>query len=164
MKQYFCKSHKIYDFVDREIFLKYGSKSWIFIDPRLPWTIDKIEDFTGKRTKINNWMEFCYKKSIEEIEVILQQENIYQQRGFRNPWCRVGNIISQHRFGRALDFEIEGMEPSEVQQMIIENQDKEMLQYVTQMECQPDKTHIDTRQTGASHILVYRPKVNAETP
>ena len=64
----------------------------------------------------------------------------FSQRGFRDDPA-TGSTFSQHRFGRALDFDVVGMAADEVRSWIL-NHVKE-LPFITRMERDVNWVHID---------------------
>ena len=58
-----------------------------------------IRDYFGKPVTINNWHNL----------------GKYEQSGFRRNNTLVGSKYSQHKFGRAIDIKITGVNPVEVQ-------------------------------------------------
>ena len=43
------------EFVCKEVFYKYGERSWMFLDEKIIITIDTIRRLIGKPITINNW-------------------------------------------------------------------------------------------------------------
>lgn len=83
---YRCRHFKIWELVDEATYIKYGDKSWQFLDERLLEVIDHLRGIHGSIT-VNNW-------------------NIggsYSQSGLRASTSSVGALMSSHKFGRALD-------------------------------------------------------------
>lgn len=132
------------EFIDQETYKKWGEKSIYFIDRRI---VD-IAQFIRERFKlgvtINNW----------------NRGGNLSFRGFRPPACTVGATLSQHRFGRALDCNVEGIFPRDVAKDIINNFDIYKKIGITTIEdpaFTETWTHIDCRQTGSDELLIVKP-------
>jgi len=101
MKQYKCKHFKLYELVDKATWKNYGQFAWNFLDPRLLMALDQLRDALGPIT-VNDW----------------KWGGKFQWRGLRTTKCRQGAGMSQHRFGRAVDFDVKGMTPQDVRNYI----------------------------------------------
>lgn len=93
-----------------EVIEAYGEDCWQFMDHRILQTIDVIRKRLNRKTYINGYNPI--------------RKRVYQYRGFR-PNTYIADYLncSQHRFGRALDFDVEGMTAAEVRAWLLENQD-----------------------------------------
>lgn len=129
------------EFVPKEVYETFGEKSVWFLDPRLPVLVQKIRDLIDKSIIINNWNT--------------GGQNNYC--GFRQRKCEVGAENSQHRFGRAADLHIEGIQPTEVRQFIRDYYSVLNPLGLTTIEMDtPTWTHIDLRWSN-SKILIEVP-------
>ena len=157
MKAYQVKNFKLYDFVPRDVYRQRGSKAWQFLDPRLLYTVDKLHDYFGTRTTVNNWFDKtrCI-QSESDIEKILQEPTTYQYRGFRPPWSKVGPSLCQQRFGRGAEVEFDGISAETVRKEILANQTHDSFMYITVLEEGSEVLYLDVRQTSASEILVVK--------
>lgn len=81
------------DYVPGQIYKSYGSRSSIFIDPKVIIIHRVLEEKFGKRPIINNY----------------HLGGTLSERGFRLPTSTTGAPLSQHRFGRAIDITIPGI-------------------------------------------------------
>lgn len=109
IRDYFC----IEEFVDKTVFDKYGEAAWKFIDQSIIDCILVIREGLGKPMTINNW----------------KWGGSFSQRGLRhNMSSLVKNktrlYLSAHIFGKAVDFDVEGMTAVEVREWIAANADK----------------------------------------
>jgi len=98
------ENFSLQEFIDKDTYRRFGDSSIWFIDQRVILIAQLIRDRFGKGVTINN-------KS-------------YNMSGFRPPQTKVGAKLSQHRFGRAGDFKILGMENNgadEMREDIIQN-------------------------------------------
>ena len=132
------------EFVPPEIFSIYGDKSIWFVDKRLVTLSDFTRGFFGRQMIINDWL---WKGSQKD-------------RGFRMPNSTIGSTLSQHHFGRAEDYNIQGLAVQEVYQAILANAAAFMAAGLTAMEdiaSTTTHTHNDCRWTGLPNILIVQP-------
>lgn len=101
------------------------------LDPRLIITIDKIRERFGKPMIINNWAV----------------SGLFHYRGYRPASPAIGSPLSQHKFGRAVDFDIEGHKAEEVRVDIIKNKSHDDYKYIRGLEADVNWVHIDFRYT-----------------
>lgn len=110
-----------------------GADPMIVMDPLIVYTIDKIRDHFKKSITINNW---------------LFQKDGFQFRGFRPRWyTQTAAQYSQHYFGRALDFDIDGMKAEEFRSYLKLNPKLDAFSYITACEKNLTWIHIDCRPT-----------------
>lgn len=132
------------ELVSKDTFSKFGDKAIWFIDPRLPILLQKIRDHFGKTIMVNNW----------------KQGGQFNNRGFRTPNSGVGGSLSQHIFGRAADFNIDGVNDAEVDDELVKKFELFKPYGLTTIE---DKsftdgwTHVDMRTTNSETILIVKP-------
>lgn len=111
LKNYFT----IEELVDKETFDRFGDKAWQFFDPRLLESLLIIREGLGKSITVNNWL----------------WGGRFTQRGLRTNLSSLVRIktdqnrlyLSAHRQGMALDFDVDGINPTEVRQWIVEHSD-----------------------------------------
>jgi hypothetical protein len=108
IKNYFC----IEELVDKTVFDKYGQGAWRFIDETILETLLIIREGIHKPMTINNW----------------KWGGKFSQRGLRhNMSSLVKNktrlYLSAHIFGKAFDFDVQGMSAVDVRKWIVENAD-----------------------------------------
>lgn len=96
--QYRCKHFRIEELVDKSTHDKYGDFCWNFFDDRLLKIIDFLRETLDKRITINNWL----------------WNGRFSYRGLRPFSYKLGAKFSQHRFGRAVDFDVEGHSAQEI--------------------------------------------------
>lgn len=149
MISYIPKWFTVKEIICPEIYSKFGERSLMFMDNRILWTIDSIrEHFASKGfvgITINNW----------------SNNGIRKYSGLRPFDCSEGAKYSQHKFGRAIDFLVNGITPSDVRKHIIENQKNQVFQYITRMEDFDGMswTHIDcANEKNGDEIFVFNPK------
>lgn len=111
----------IYEFVDEQVYRKFGEKAWRFFDPRLLHTMAVIRFAINKSITINNW----------------KWNGSFTQRGLRtNVSPLVRNkphlYLSAHIRGMAVDFDVDGMTAPQVRKWIKEHED--LLPYKVRLE------------------------------
>ena len=84
------KNFYLDEFIPRNIYRRYGAKSIWFLDPRLIQLAQGLRDFLGVPVTVNNWANGGRR----------------QYSGYRPPRTNVGAYYSQHKFGRALDVQV----------------------------------------------------------
>jgi len=132
----------IEEWVPREIASRYGKKAFMFLDTRILWTGDSFREYFNKPIFVNNY----------------KFNGNLQYRGFRPPDVSVGASLSQHRFGRALDFEVSGISANEVRQEITSHPSEVAFQYIKRMEKDtPTWTHVDCANTLQDEIILFNP-------
>ena len=109
IKEYFC----IEELVDKEVYNKYGDVAWKFIDEMLIECILVVREELDKPMTINNW----------------KWGGQFSQRGLRHNMSpmvqkKTRMYLSAHMFGKAVDFDVEGMTAVEVREWIVANADK----------------------------------------
>lgn len=126
------------------VYKVWGDRSIYFLDPRMVALADFVRDFFKAEVLINNW-------------------NIggdLYLRGYRPPDTKTGGYLSQHKFGRAFDCNIDGYTPEEVYETIIKNERQFMIAGLTVMEdvkFTPSWNHLDVRWTGNDFIQIVKP-------
>jgi len=122
-----------------------GEKAWWLLDPRLLWTLDQIRERYNQPVTVNTWK--------------WQQEKPETMRGFRPSSTTEGRFHSQHRYGRATDFDVEGMTADEVRADILSHQNDSAFQYITCLETDISWVHLDCRNWDRTKhgILLVKP-------
>ena len=139
MKYYDPKHFKPEEYVPPEIYKELGDKSILLIDYRILKTDDAIREHFGKPVLINNWHT--------------GGNRIYS--GFRPEYVLFGAKYSQHRYGRASDKIIPGLDINEVRKEILQNQ--KHFPYITVMEDDVNWLHTDCRCIVDSTIQLIKP-------
>jgi len=136
----------IKELVPKALYNKYKSKGDAFLfqvvfDERLLRLIDRIREEYGSMT-CNDW----------------PWGGSNQYRGFRPPDCSIGAVLSQHRFGRAVDLIPKSITPDEIRTEIIANQNSDKWKDVGGLEMDISWLHIDVRQrTDPNKINLFYP-------
>lgn len=143
MIYYIPKYFKAEELVDPETYKNLGNKSLeICFDNKILWQIDSIRDYFNKPIKVNNW----------------HTKGKFKLRGYRPFDCTTGSLYSQHKFGRAFDFDVDGLEAEFVRNEIIKNQYLPTFKYITRIEDGVNWVHIDCQNTNRENgILLFKP-------
>ncbi len=100
------KNFWLWEFFDKETYEGCSLNVLIgILDPKIISLSQFIRDRYGRAVTINNW----------------KNRGRYEDSGFRSRHCQIGAEFSQHRFGRACDYKIDGMAPFEVRSDITNN-------------------------------------------
>ena len=133
------------EFIDPDTYKRFGESSIWFIDPRIITLAQFIRERLAKPCTINNW----------------NGGGQYHYSGFRPPDCPIGATLSQHRFGRAIDLKVSGMEADEVRADIQSHWDLyHKATALTTMEHEdfaPTWTHLDIRTTNSDELKIVKP-------
>lgn len=113
-----------------------------FIDPRIPCLLERIRSLCGNQPMtINNW----------------HYGGRFKYRGFRPESCKIGAVKSQHKVGKAVDFDIKGMTAEQVRGVLRLNQIELMKLGLTRIETGVSWVHIDLKETGLNHLYEFKP-------
>lgn len=138
--KYFEPKHFIpQEYVPPEIYEQLGDKSILLIDYRILKTDDTIREYFGVPVIINNWHKGGKRK----------------YSGFRTAECNVGARWSQHRYGRASDKLLTGIDIKKVRKEILINQ--KHFPYITVIEDGVSWLHTDCRCIVDNEIQLIKP-------
>lgn len=135
------------EFVPKILYNNFVEKSIWFIDPKIVKIAEFFRKRFGKSMYINNWLF----------------GGTFEQRGFRYPNSDVGSWLSQHKFGRAIDFNIRGFTSDEIRDDIFSNESLYFNIGITAVEhgdYAPTWVHIDIRPSDDDKILIIKPNDN----
>jgi len=138
------KNFIIQEFVPENLYNIWGNKSIYFVDKRCFKIAQFIRDRFNKTTTINNWYF----------------GNTLNNRGFRMPNSTVGGTLSQHKFGRAIDFNVDGMSSKEIFEDIKNNKELYFNNFITTVEnvkYTPSWIHLDCRFTNQKELIFVNP-------
>lgn len=135
---YQCKHFKAYELVPRALYELRGERAIQLLDKELLVAIDYVREKLGKVT-INTW----------------KWGGQFEYRGIRTPECPEYSITSQHPYGKAVDFDVEGMTSDEVNQWLIDNRNAPELKGITFIEMGMNWTHMDTRPTVNDDLVCW---------
>ena len=135
----------IEEFVPQQIHQIYGDQSVWFIDIRLVEGMEWLRAYFNASIIINNW----------------HQSGPFQNRGFRSPAATTGARLSQHKFGRACDFNVVGIKPDQVYDRLVADWGEVSKHtFFTTMEDKADTpswSHIDGRVHKEQGVLIVKP-------
>lgn len=128
-----------HEFVPSAIYQEFGEQSWRFIDARMLWTMDAMRIYFNRPITVNNW----------------HVGGDFEGRGFRPPYSSIGSPLGQHRFGRAVDFDVSAVSADEVRAVILSGDTLDLNRYVTAVELGVRWVHIDCRNGGGLKIFTF---------
>ena len=96
----------VWEFLSEADFKEHGISGWRFVCPVLLSVMNRLRGRLDRAITANNW----------------KYGGALNWRGVRTPTYSKYSITSLHSWGRALDFDVSGMAPTEVVRWIIENQ------------------------------------------
>lgn len=137
------KYFKIQELVSRNVYEKYGEKSWEFIDTRLIKVIDLLREHFGKPIIVNNW---CFGGNLHQRGLRANQDEIVRNKK--------DYYISQHCLGKAIDFNVKGMTVEEVYNEILKNKDKfHLISRIENIKDTPTWIHVDVANVDKFKIF-----------
>jgi len=123
----------IKELVDPETYRTRGDKSIELIDNRIIDCVELLRKITGRSIVINNW----------------HSGGQYRESGLRQANTGTGARFSQHKFGRAMDLKVNGIDCEEVRNIIrLHWNEFKQLGLTTIEKDTPTWVHIDCRFTG----------------
>lgn len=132
---YRCHHFALQELVPPEVYNVRGTAAWELFDDRLLQALDSIRDKYG-RILVNNW----------------HRGGELRYRGFRPADCKVGAVYSQHRYGRAVDFNPLEAELETVYKAICESEIPGVTT-VENIEATPTWIHLDVRNGTAVRVV-----------
>lgn len=139
MRHHILQHFKAQEFLPPDIYRKMGDAGLIVMDSRILWTMDALREHYGKPININTWFG----------------GGQFTQRGFRTD--ETGSTYSQHRFGRACDFDIAGVSAYEFRGHARSGILARALMYVTRIEDDINWCHIDCASIPGTEIVFFKP-------
>lgn len=151
------KNFNVEEFVPQKIFEKYGDASLWFVDPKIVSLAQYIREYFGKSMTINNWHSggsFNYRGFRPDSFYYQWDNSISAYKSKRK------GKLSQHRMGRAIDFNISGLDCDEIRNEFLMNEQQWMEAGLTTIEdgaYAPTWVHIDIRHTGKDNLFIVKP-------
>ena len=147
----------IQEFVPKSLFEYYGEKCVWFLDHNHLKAVQFIREYFDTPMTVNDW----HKGGHLQFRGFRTDEFYYSYTGNKTYKQKRKGLLSQHRFGKATDFNLSGITPDETRNKIIENK-KEFLNLglttIESGEYSPTWVHIDSRNTGnAEDFLIVKP-------
>ena len=125
------RNFELYELLPRKFYIDnsyQGDRLWFMFDGRMLWTQQRLREYYGCKFVMNTWW----------------WGGKHQYRGWR-PWkCKVGAMLSQHKFARAGDSVPLEVSADEIRNDIL-TKDREEFQYITCIEMDVDWLHFDVR-------------------
>jgi hypothetical protein len=143
------KHFKAYEFLPPKEYAQYGAHGLVYhMDVRILITADQVRNFFGAPVIINDWYWAQHKKSLEDT---LRFRGYRPARFYKQPaaWA------SQHRFGRAIDFNVHGCTAAQVRDVVLNHQTK--FEYITRIEDSVDWVHVDCANDPHHGIHLFQP-------
>lgn len=135
---------RLEEFIPKEVYNRFGDNSIWFVDKRIIDLANFVRSRFGKSMTINNW----------------HSGGNLNNRGFRTPDSAVGGQFSQHKFGRAFDFNIAGVTPQEIYKDLLANSSlyiKAGLTTAEDIAYTPNWTHFDIREHKEQGLKIVKP-------
>lgn len=142
MRYHKVRNFKAWELVPPEIYQAKGDDSLGAFDARILWTLDAIREFYDRAVTVNTWHE----------------GGKFSQRGLRtDPAMLLKTPLTQHRFGRAVDFDIDGITVEQFRADARGPKLATVLQYVTRIEAGKEVTwnHIDCMAVPGTQIIFF---------
>lgn len=130
---------RVEELVDKATFSIFGDNAKTLFRPVLLFTIEQIRKRFEKPLIINNW----------------SFGGEYQYRGYRPANYKHCSLYSQHRFGNAVDFNIDGVTATEVREDIKNNPLISTYYYITAVEKDVSWVHIDFRNYDKEKLGIF---------
>ena len=133
---------KTQELVTPYAFDKLGDGALILLDDRILRALDAVRDIFDVPITVNNW----------------HIGGGFDQRGWRDD-SDTGAKFSQHRFGRAIDFDVQGLDADYVRQVIATAwQSDRDIQQITRMEVGITWCHVDCAPIDRGNgIFTFKP-------
>lgn len=133
----------ITEVVSQDVYNKFGINAVWFLDHRIINVVEWLRVYFNKPVILNNWYN----------------GGKIEHAGYRTPDCRIGAKFSQHKFGRALDFNIQDFQPEVIRNFIRKQFPMLRNLGLSAMEKDtPSWVHIDCRYTGLKYLLEFNHK------
>lgn len=148
-----AKHFKLYELIPKATYEDFGEFAWHFLDERAVSTLDEIRDFFGVPVTVNNWKwggKLQY-RGLRTDAYYLEQYSAGNFHGTYSEFISTRN--SQHRFGRAFDFDVQGLAADSVRAALIDTKKQGLFQHLTRMELTTSWIHIDVANTQDPSII-----------
>ncbi|MBY8157108.1 D-Ala-D-Ala carboxypeptidase family metallohydrolase [Vibrio fluvialis] len=120
------------EYVSETLYKRRGAKSLELMDERILKTMDTLRERLGAPITINNWLW-----GGDRNQSGLRDDSFYKSDS------AYADSLSQHKYGRAVDFLVKGIPAHEVRKHILEN--RELYPAITFLEVGINWVHIDCR-------------------
>jgi hypothetical protein len=137
-KYYLPKHFGVMELVPPEIYGEMRDSAIILLDDRILRVLDAIRDHFGVPVTVNNY----------------HTGGSFKQRGFRTVEVPGGAKHSPHFYGRAADFDVQGMTADMVRREILANQSLDDFSLITGMETGVSWIHVDCSNRYSENGIV----------
>lgn len=139
------KYFKIQELVSKDVYEKYGERSWQFIDEKLICTIDTVREFFDEPITVNNWL---WGGSLEQRGLRANKDPLVASKK--------DYYISQHCLGKAVDFNVKDFTSEEAYNLILQNKDKfPYLKRIENIQYTPTWVHIDVANIDSDDLIIF---------
>ncbi|MGL4616512.1 MAG: hypothetical protein ACRCVV_21995 [Shewanella sp.] len=142
---YQCKYFKAFELVPRKTYESRGEKAIELLDKELLIALDYVREQLGAVT-VNTW----------------KSGGQFQYRGLRTPDSKEFSSVSQHSYGKAVDYDVKGMSAEQVRQWLIANRETPELRAISFIEMGVSWVHMDTRPTPENCLICWWPNGRTE--
>lgn len=140
IKEYF----DIQELVGRRTYKRFGIRAWRFLDYRLLYALLIIREGLNKHITINHG-----RTQQRGLRTIVQQM-------IKNYFYKDRLYLSAHLFGKAVDFDVKGMQAQSVRDWIVENQ--ELFPFKIRLEDKVTWVHLDVIwEQKNSNVYLFQP-------
>jgi hypothetical protein len=139
MSKYYIPDHfSIKELVPPTLYSEMGDAAIILLDDRILRILDAVREHFGVPVTVNNW----------------HSGGSFKQRGLRTEMVPGGAKHGPHFFGRAADFDVQGMTADMVRREIMANQSEEAFSLITGMETGVTWVHLDCANRYSTNGIV----------
>lgn len=108
-----------------------GALGMRYVDSKIPIFMDWLRETLGKSITVNNW------------HLNLSSDETFDGRCLRLPSDTVYKLYSEHSYGRAIDFDVQGMKAEDVRQLLLTKYSADFLKLgATSMEKNTNWVHV----------------------
>ncbi|MGY6429894.1 hypothetical protein ACXIVC_21905 [Vibrio parahaemolyticus] len=151
---YMPQKFQLKELVSKAMWERRGAACIELFDPRLLMTLDQLRKDLGRGITVNNWIwggHLQYRGFRDEGFYI--EEALKKGKTKEEGLADYARSLSQHKFGRAVDFHVTGMSAASVRRHIHRNKSK--YPFITFVETDISWVHIDTR---VGEYRIWSPK------
>lgn len=130
------KYFKVHELVPESVYKRRGTKAMQLIDTRVQVFLDNLREALGAPITVNTWRSGgCF-----------SQRGLRTREFYKSDQAYIDSL-SQHKYGRGVDFDVKGLSVKEVHKWLIENRNLAWVRPVTFVETGVNWVHVDCRFT-----------------
>ena len=133
------------EFIPPEIYTARGSQSIQLLDMRIIMGVQKLRELANVPFTVNNWA----------------RGGRFKERGLRSANTTTGARWSQHKYGRAVDIDPQGITIAQLFAILKANEkwfiERSFITTVENISATPSWLHVDCRYTGQDSLLIVNP-------